>query len=195
MKAWERWRNLLAEVISVGEAKETKPPEGGMNRVLVSNIRELLAKRQEEERHAGLEQRVADKITRFAGSMPFVYLHLAIFGAWIAINLGWIGLPPFDPSFVILAMAASVEAIFLSTFVLISQNRLSASSERRADLDLQISLLTEHEITRLLQIMGAVAERMGIELPANHEMKELEQHVEPSRVLDMLERESKSTAP
>ncbi len=72
---------------------------------------------------------------------------------------------------------------------------LSASSERRADLDLQISLLTEHEITRLLQIMGAVAERMGIELPANHEMKELEQHVEPSRVLDMLERESKSTAP
>jgi uncharacterized membrane protein len=179
----------------VGEAKETKPPEGGMNRVLVSNIRELLAKRQEEERHAGLEQRVADKITRFAGSMPFVYLHLAIFGAWIAINLGWIGLPPFDPSFVILAMAASVEAIFLSTFVLISQNRLSASSERRADLDLQISLLTEHEITRLLQIMGAVAERMGIEFPANHEMKELEQHVEPSRVLDMLERESKSTAP
>ncbi len=106
MKAWERWRNLLAEVISVGEAKETKPPEGGMNRVLVSNIRELLAKRQEEERHAGLEQRVADKITRFAGSMPFVYLHLAIFGAWIAINLGWIGLRPFDPSFVILAMAA-----------------------------------------------------------------------------------------
>jgi uncharacterized membrane protein len=162
-----------------------------MNRVLVNNIQTLLAKREAEERQAGLQQRVADRITGFAGSMPFVYLHLSIFGAWIAINLGWTGLPPFDPSFVVLAMAASVEAIFLSTFVLISQNRLSALSERRADLDLQISLLVEHEVTRLLQVTRAVAERMGIEFSADHEIKELEQDVGPSRVLDTLERESK----
>jgi uncharacterized membrane protein len=162
-----------------------------MNRVLVNNIQTLLAKREAEERQAGLQQRVADRITRFVGSMPFVYLHLSIFGTWIVINLGWTGFPPFDPSFVVLAMAASVEAIFLSTFVLISQNRLSALSERRADLDLQISLLVEHEVTHLLQVTRAMAERMGIEFPADHVIKELEQDVEPSRVLDTLERESK----
>jgi len=127
--------------------------------------------------------------------MPFVYLHLAIFGAWIAINLGLDWASSFRPELRDPGDGGFSGSDILSTFVLISQNRLSASSERRADLDLQISLLTEHEITRLLQIMGAVAERMGIEFPANHEMKELEQHVEPSRVLDMLERESKSTAP
>jgi uncharacterized membrane protein len=169
----------------------TRPPESGMNRVLVTNIQTLPAKREVEERQAGVEQRVADSITRFAGSMSFVYLHLTIFGAWIAINLGWTGLPAFDPSFVVLAMVASVEAIFLSTFVLISQNRLSGSAERRADFDLQISLLVEHEVTRLLQLTRAMAERMGIDFPDDHEIRELEQDVEPGRVLDTLERESK----
>jgi uncharacterized membrane protein len=169
----------------------TRPPESGMNRVLVTNIQTLLAKREAEERQAGVEQKVADTITRFAGSMSFVYLHLAIFGAWVAINLGWTGLRPFDPSFVILAMAASVEAIFLSTFVLISQNRLSGSAERRADFDLQISLLVEHEVTRLLKLTRAMAERMGIDFPDDPEIRELEQDVEPGRVLNTLERESK----
>lgn len=65
-------------------------------------------------------------------------------GLWIIANLGIVpGLPQFDPSFVVLAMAASVEAIFLSTFILISQNRMTAASEKRAELDLQINLLTE----------------------------------------------------
>ena len=117
--------------------------------MLVNNIQTLLAKREAEERQAGLQQRVADRITRFVGSMRFVYLHLSIFGAWIAINLKWTGLPPFDPSFVVLAMAASVEAIFLSIFVLISQNRLSALSERRADLDLKNHLPKPLSASRL----------------------------------------------
>ena len=71
-----------------------------------------------------------------------------LFGFWIVANLDWVpGVPAWDPSFVVLAMAASVEAIFLSTFVLISQNRMAA--DKRADLDLQVSLLAEHEVTRL----------------------------------------------
>jgi uncharacterized membrane protein len=65
-------------------------------------------------------------------------------------NLGLVpGVPAWDSSFVALAMLASVEAIFLSTFVLISQNRMAAAADKRADLDLQISLLAEHEVTRL----------------------------------------------
>ncbi len=73
--------------------------------------------------------------------MAFVYIHLALFGLWIIWNLGWLGLKPFDKSFVILAMFASVEAIFLSTFVLISQNRMNVQADKRAALDLQVSLL------------------------------------------------------
>ena len=71
---------------------------------------------------------------------------------------------PFDPfPFVMLAMIASVEAIFLSTFVLISRNRQARLAERRAELDLQISLLAEHEITRLVERLEAVAEHLGVE--------------------------------
>jgi uncharacterized membrane protein len=60
-------------------------------------------------------------------------------------------------------MIASVEAIFLSTFVLISQNRMAALADKRADLDLQISLLAEHEISRIIALVTSIAERMGIE--------------------------------
>ena len=86
----------------------------GMNEVLARNIQTLLDKRRAEERQASLEQKLADAITRFTGSMPFVYLHAGFFGLWILTNLGrlaGVGLRPFDPSFVVLAMLASVEAI------------------------------------------------------------------------------------
>jgi uncharacterized membrane protein len=121
--------------------------------------------------------------------MPFVYLHIGIFGLWILINLGWLDfIPRFDPSFVVLAMVASVEAIFLSTFVLISQNRMAALADKRADLDLQISLLAEPEITRLLTLVRAVADRMGIEESRDPELSELAKDVEPEKVLDKMEK-------
>jgi uncharacterized membrane protein len=126
------------------------PPPGGLSPVLERNIRALQLRRQRDEKEATLEERFAEAITRFTGSMRFVYLHLAFFGFWIAANLGWApGVPAWDQSFVVLAMVASVEAIFLSTFVLISQNRMAAAADKRADLDLQVSLLAEHEVTRL----------------------------------------------
>ena len=119
--------------------------------------------------------------------MPFVYLHLLMVGLWIVINLGWLPLPRFDPSFVILAMVASVEAIFLSTFVLISQNRMQALADKRADLDLQISLLAEHEVTRLIWLVTAMARRMGIAESHDPELSELARDVAPERVLDQME--------
>ena len=77
------------------------------------------------------------------------------------VNLPGVPLPHFDPTCVVLAMVASVEAIFLSTFILITQNRIATQAQKRADLDLQISLLAEHEITRLLTLTVAMAERLG----------------------------------
>src|SRR4028119_1093210 len=131
--------------------------------VVVRNINALLQTRRQVEQKRTLEERIADTVTKFTGSMTFVYLHLIGFALWIVINLGWLPIKKFDPSFVVLAMFASVEAIFLSTFVLISQNRMQALADKRADLDLQVSLLSEHEITRLLTLVVAMAQKMGIE--------------------------------
>src|SRR5216110_2385367 len=138
--------------------------QAALARIVDRNIHALIDRRRHEEDNRKLEDRVADAITRFTGSMVFVYLHLVIFGLWILINLGWIPfIPKFDPSFVVLAMVASVEAIFLSTFVLITQNRMAALADKRADLDLQISLLAEHEITRLITLVTAISKKLEIE--------------------------------
>ena len=122
--------------------------------------------------------------------MAFVYLHLVIFGLWILINIGWLPvIDPWDESLVVLAMVASVEAIFISTFVLISQNRMSADDSRRADLNLQISLLAEHETTRILTIVSAIAERFDVQTSVGaEELDALQQSVDPDAVLDELER-------
>jgi uncharacterized membrane protein len=134
------------------------------------------------------DERVAEAITRFTGSMRFVYLHLALFGCWIGANRGWIpGVPDWDPSFVVLAMVAPVEAIFLSTFVLISQNRMAAAADKRADLDLQVSLLAEHEITRLVTLVSGIAHRMEVKTEADADLGEITQDVAPEAVLDEIE--------
>jgi uncharacterized membrane protein len=160
---------------------------GGFASVLSRNIDVLRQKRAEEQKSAGFQDRIAAAITRFAGSMTFVYIHLVLVVAWVAINLGWLPvIPAFDPTFVILATFASVEAIFLSTFVLISQNRDAAAAERRAELDLQTNLLSEHEITRLLSLTVAIAERLGIEEAQDPSLKELQRHVAPEKVLDKI---------
>ena len=165
---------------SVGNAPQ-------MAQVVERNIEALLQRGQQEEKQKTTEDKIADSITRFAGSMRFVYIHLILFGGWIIWNLGWLGLPPFDESLVVLAMVASVEAIFLSTFVMISQNRMNAQADKRAELDLQVSLLAEHEITRLVTLVAAMAKKMGIEEAHDAEIAELEQDVQPEKVMDTME--------
>jgi uncharacterized membrane protein len=174
----------------MSKATPTLPPPRpeNLNSALRRNIQALEDRRRQEAAAASMEERIAETITRFTGSMRFVYVHLALYGAWIAVNLGVVpGLPQFDPSFVILAMVASVEAIFLSTFVLISQNRMAAAADKRADLDLHISLLTEHELTKLVELVTAMAERDGIRANADPEIEEIKKDVAPEAVLDEIE--------
>ena len=155
--------------------------------VVERNMRSLVARRQHLEHQKSLEQRLADAITRFTGSMRFVYIHALIYGTWIVINLPAVTTPKFDPNFIILAMVASVEAIFLTTFVLMTQNRMSQEAEKRAELDLQISLLAEHEVTRLITLVKAIAEKLDIEASKDPELPELQQDVAPERVLEVME--------
>jgi uncharacterized membrane protein len=164
------------------------PQPEDLSSALRRNIRVLEDRRRQEILTATRQERLADAITAFTGSMRFVYLHLAIYGAWILANVGVVpSISKFDPSFVILAMEASVEAIFLSTFVLISQNRTAAAANKRADLDLQINLLTEHELTKLTEFVAAIAARLDVAPPSHPEIEEVKRDVAPEAVLDELE--------
>jgi uncharacterized membrane protein len=165
-----------------------------MTRVMERNIRALIERRRIQEQRVSRQVRIADAITRFTGSMAFVYIHAVIFGAWIIGNLPMMPWPKFDPSFVVLAMVASVEAIFLSTFVLISQNRMQERADKRADLDLQVNLLGEHEITRLISLVKRIGEKLDVEESRNPELEELEQDVAPEKVLDALEHRERELA-
>jgi uncharacterized membrane protein len=170
------------------EQREGLAREPPVAKVVDRNIAALMRRRREKTQAASLQDRAADAITAFVGSMKFVYLHLLLYGGWILANLGWLPpLRPFDPTFVVLAMVASVEAIFISTFVLISQNRMAALADQRADLDLQISLLGEHEITKIVSLVAEIAQRMDIPAANDPELAELRRNVSPEHVLDRIE--------
>ena len=171
----------------VGPGPTTETGEG-LAPVLRRNIAEMRARREAALRDARPSDRIARCITDFAGSIRFVLLHLVVFGSWIGINtLGPEGLR-FDPSLVVLAMAASVEAIFLSTFVLMNQNRLARVEDRRSELTLQISLLAEHEMTKVVGVVSEIAKHLDVPTPVHSELEELAEEVIPEAVLDEIDR-------
>ena len=119
---------------------------------------------EEIERIRKAENRVSDRITAFAGTMRFVYIHSVWFGLWIAINLGLLGAALiFDEyPFGLLTLIVSLEAIFLSTFVMISQNRQARSAEIRSDLDYKTNVMAEREIDIIMRALQRMAEKQGI---------------------------------
>lgn len=159
--------------------------ERRLAKIIEQNIHTIANLRRTADAQRTLQERLADMITEFSGRMSFVYFHIGWFGVWIVINLGIFGNQPFDPfPFGLLTMIVSLEAIFLATFVLISQNRLSIEADRRADLDLQIGLLTEYELTRVLKMLDAVQDKMDIENDSDEELLDLEKEVHPEDVLE-----------
>jgi uncharacterized membrane protein len=172
----------------MADASPTIAPKEGLSPTLERNIDAIIERRRQAAREASPEQRAAAAISRFAGSMAFVYIHMIAFGGWIIANSGLFPvIPRWDPSLVILAMEASVEAIFLSTFILINQNRMAADDDARAELNLQISLLNEHETTKLISVVDAIAKRLEVKTEVDNEIAELERDVAPEAVLDRIE--------
>jgi len=164
------------------------PAPDSLSGALRRNIDALRRRREDEEASASFEERLAERITEFGGSMRFVYAHAAIYVFWIVANLGVLpGIRPWDPTFVVLAMIASVEAIFLSTFILITQNRMAAAADRRAELDVQVSLLAEQEITKLVELVSEIADRMGVDHATGADVQEMKREVAPEAVLDAIE--------
>ena len=160
-----------------------------LSQVIERNIRMELELHAKAMRERSLQDSIADAITAFSGRMEFVYFHVAWFAIWILLNTGRFGVRAFDPfPYGLLTMIVSLEAIFLSTFVLISQNRSTEETERRADLDMHIGLLTEHELTRALQMLDAVQAKLGIVDHKNSELADLEMETRPEDVLAEIER-------
>lgn len=166
----------------------TTPPGSPLASVVERNIEALVAVRKERLQNRTAQERFVDAVTAFAGSLAFVYLHATILVVWLVANTGHLGIKPWDPyPFVMLAMAASVEAIFISTFVLIGQNRQSEAADQRADLDLQINLLAEHEITRLVTMIEAISRKLEVEAPVP-DVDEIKRDVAPEVVVHQIEK-------
>jgi uncharacterized membrane protein len=111
-----------------------------------------------------LAQRISDVLTKAVGSITSITLHAGWFASWIVINTGLIpGLPPFDPfPFGVLTLIVSTEGVLLAIIILISQNRMTRQADRRAHLDLQISLLAEQETTLVLHNLQRIARQLGL---------------------------------
>jgi uncharacterized membrane protein len=123
--------------------------------------------------------RIAEFVARFCGSITFVWIHAVLFAVWIGWNV-LPHLPHFDPyPFTFLTLCVSLEAIFLSSFILISQNYEMRITERRNQLDLQINLLAEQENTKMLQMLDRMARKMGLYEEDDPEVQVLEQATRP----------------
>ena len=166
-----------------------EPDHPPLSDVIERNIQNQVRLRIEAVSRRTFQERVSDAITAFSGSLSFVYLHALWFGLWVLLNTGWFGIPAFDPfPYSLLTMIVSLEAIFLSTFVLISQNRSSAEADRRADVALHVGLLTEHEVTRALQMLDAIQERLGVANDPESDLAQLEMETRPEDVLAEIQR-------
>lgn len=173
---------------------DPKPTPHALSKVLERNIRTIVGLRLKQAEERGLQDRLADTVTAFAGSMPFVYVHLGWFAAWVLLNSGRLGVTAFDPfPYGLLTMVVSLEAIFLSALVMITQNRQSEEAERRADLDLQVGLLAEHELTRVLKMLDAIQKKLGVEPGIDNELEDLEMETMPEDVLAELDRIHRAT--
>lgn len=181
-----------------GKSELTSVKTGGGSGAATEQARQNVAERNiravADLERAALSQRtpldrIIDTITDFCGSMSFVYVHAIWFGGWLLWNL--LPLIPkgmhFDPyPFQLLTLVVSLEAIFLSTFILISQNRQSRLSERRNHLDLQINLLAEQETTKMLGLLEAIAQRLDIDCD-DPELAEMVEETQPERIVEEIE--------
>src|SRR4030095_11824609 len=149
----------------------------------IEAIRELEEAAKEERTPS---DRVAEAIANFCGSMTFVLVHVVFFGVWILSNV-IPRLPHIDPfPFTFLTLVVSLEAIFLSTFILISQNHDTKISERRNHLDLQINLLSEQENTQMLMMLRAIAEKVGADVSGDDHVQALSEEAKPQKLVKQI---------
>jgi uncharacterized membrane protein len=161
------------------------------NEITRRNVRTV----RELEELAVAEPSVADRIgsfvARFAGSIYFALVHVVLVIAWIAVN-SVPGLPHWDPyPFTLLTMWASLEGVFIASFILIAQNYAMRLSERRAQLDLQVNLLAEQETTQALKLLEEIARKVGAQSGQDAEVAALAEATRLETLAEQIEETEK----
>jgi uncharacterized membrane protein len=147
-----------------------------------ANVKRIAGLEAAEHAKATPAERVADAIAAFTGSMRFVWASVGLIGGWVVLNLVLPKAERVDPfPFPLLTLILSVEAIFLSIFILMSQNRAATVSDKRSHLDLQLNLLSEQENTKMLLMLQEIGQAVGAEF-SDPELKELEAMTEPEEL-------------
>jgi uncharacterized membrane protein len=172
--------------------KSSKRPAGRADAQVQKNIQSIMRLDKQTSRQRSTAERVADKITTFAGSTPFIIFHIAWFAGWILVNLRLIpGVRPFDPlPFSFLTLVVSLEAIFLALLVLKSQNRMTKEADKRAHIDLQINMLAEQEGTKILYMIQRIGNHLGLEEEIDEAMEQLSQETDVNQVAKTLDEKS-----
>ena len=178
----------------IQQAIQSTPEERRLRRVSSATAFGAI-KAQHASRLTRIE-RFADFLTRVASSTPFLVAHLLWFGGWVAWNMGVFGLRPFDPfPFGLLTLGVSLEAIFLSIFVLMAQVREASIAELREEVILQVNLRTEAEVTKVLQLLAGLYTRQGYRLGEDDELKQMLQPLDPTDIERELIEQIRSSRP
>jgi uncharacterized membrane protein len=166
-------------------------------KVAEENIRAVARVQNEAAQRRGMGERITDAVSAVAARETTIVLHAAFFSAWIVANLGWLPIRPFDPfPFPVLVTIVSLEAIFLTMFVLASQKRMTADADHRAHLDLQVNLLAEQEMTLVLQMLREVCDQLGIQGTAHSEkFNELVRRTDVAELAEHVQREVQGPPP
>ena len=167
--------------------KATDTPQRSMDDLTGKNVAAMRRLEELADTQRSFSDKMAAFVATFCGSITFVWVHVVLFAAWLLFN-ALPGLPHFDPyPFTFLTLCVSLEAIFLSAFILISQNYEMRISDRRNQLDLQINLLAEQENTKMLQLLEAIAHKVGAGMEDDPEIRALEQATRPETMARQIE--------
>lgn len=155
---------------------------------VADTVAEIVQFEGREHQDMGASEHLASRITGFSGSMLYVWLHIVWFSIWILINVASLIFEPFDPfPFGLLTMIVSLEAIFLSTFVLISQNRQAIHADRRSKVDLQINMITEREVTKIMDMISHIHRHLGIEPDDDRELRDMQETAHVGQLADAVD--------
>lgn len=159
------------------------------SKVVLKNIRAVCELEQQALDQRSLGERIGDGVSRHAGRAWFIVLHFFWFATWIILNAGFApSVVKFDPyPYPFLTFAVSLEAIFLSLFILMSQNRAARQADQRAHLDLQINLLAELESTRMLEMLKAICDHHGLDAALSSDIEQLAKPTEPKTLVNELQ--------
>jgi uncharacterized membrane protein len=185
-----RRRFLFNRLVRVKQQRILAPRVMSENSIAEQSHIDSIVKQEEEALERSRSERLADAVGVFAGGPLFVVLHLVLLVTWLLINSGRIpSLRPFDPyPFSLLGVIVAVEAVILSSFILMRQNRMMRRGERRDHLNLQVDLLAEKEITKLLQMVRAICGHMGLQnIMADKEIRDLSQNTSIESISQTLE--------